>query len=74
MSQPAKPIAILCETCRSDDVSRDAWGDWDTAAQTWVLRTVFDHSYCHNCDEERNLIEVKITADLSPPALAGRQG
>ena len=43
MSQPAKPIAILCETCRGDDVSRDAWGDWNTAAQTWVLRTVFDH-------------------------------
>lgn len=72
MTQPAKPIAILCETCRSDDVSRDAWGDWNIAAQTWVLRTVFDHSYCHACDEESNLIEVPLAPDPSPSPTAVR--
>lgn len=46
---------MLCGTCGSTDVSRDAWGDWDVAAQEWVLRTVFDHAHWRACDGETRL-------------------
>jgi hypothetical protein len=51
-------IQIICGTCGSTDVSRDAWGDWDVKSQEWVLRTVFDNAHCHDCERETRLIEV----------------
>ena len=50
-------VQMVCETCGSTDVSRDAWGDWDVEAQHWVLRTVFDYAQCHACDSETNIEE-----------------
>ena len=55
-------IQILCATCGSTDVSRDAWAQWDVAAQEWVLRSVYDHAHCNNCDSETRLVEVQLTA------------
>ena len=51
---------MVCETCGSTDVSRDAWGDWDAAQQRWVLRTVFDFAHCHDCDSETRLTEAPL--------------
>ena len=60
---PEQPkVQILCGTCGSTDVSRDAWGDWDVAAQAWVLRTVFDYAHCHACDGETRLVAAELTA------------
>lgn len=61
MPHPRSPIAIVCAACGSDDISRDAWGDWDVATQQWVLRTVFDYAHCHACDGETSLAEVPVT-------------
>ena len=60
-STPRK-VQMLCGTCGSTDVSRDAWGEWDVKAQKWVLRTVFDHSHCHTCDGETRLVEAVLDA------------
>ena len=57
MPHDRNPIALVCATCGSKDVSRDAWGDWDEEGQQWVLRTVFDHAHYHNCDGETSLEE-----------------
>jgi len=51
------PIAIICSNCGSADVSRDAWAQWDVESQRWTLRHVFDHAYCHTCDQETSLVE-----------------
>lgn len=51
---------MVCATCGSEDVSRDAWGDWDMTAQGWVLRCVFDYAHCHACDGETRIEEVVI--------------
>lgn len=60
---PSAPkVQMLCGTCGSADVSRDAWGDWDVAAQEWALRTVFDHAHCHVCDGETRLVESQLIA------------
>lgn len=53
-------IAIICETCGSDNVSRDAWANWDTTVQEWVLGPVFDAGFCHRCEAQRPLSEVQI--------------
>jgi hypothetical protein len=51
-------INIICSTCGSDNVSRDAWADWDTPTQQWVLGNVFDYCHCHTCDRESRLKEI----------------
>lgn len=63
MTESDKRIAIICGTCGSDDVSRDAWANWDTREQEWVLGAVFDYGHCHRCEGESSLVEV----ELSPP-------
>jgi hypothetical protein len=62
MSEPRKApkIQIVCGTCGSTDVSRDAWGDWNVEWQEWELRTVFDYAHCHRCDDETRPAEVPL--------------
>lgn len=62
MGMDSKRIAIVCDTCGTDDVSRDAWADWNTRDQQWVLRTAFDYAHCHRCDGETRLIAVELEA------------
>lgn len=64
--EPPK-VQMLCETCGSIDVSRDAWAHWDVAAQEWVLRAVFDYAHCHTCDGETRLIEATLNPALTGP-------
>ena len=60
MSTNSKRIAIVCAYCGSNNVSRDAFADWDVAAQRWELRTVYDQAHCHHCDGETRLKEVEL--------------
>ncbi len=53
-------VAMICSVCGSDEVSRDAWANWDTARQEWVLGAVFDYAHCHRCERETRLIEVEL--------------
>ncbi len=62
MPSSDKRIAIVCGTCGSDDVSRDAWANWDTRSQLWVLGNVFDYGHCHRCDGESHLIDVELVS------------
>lgn len=50
-------VEYICNRCGSNDVSRDAWADWDTGLQQWVLRVAFDYAHCHVCEGETRLIE-----------------
>jgi hypothetical protein len=65
MTNDGKRIAIVCGTCGSDEVSRDAWANWDVHAQDWVLGSVFDHAHCHRCGCESRLVEFEL-ANLHP--------
>ena len=55
-------IDIVCGTCGGNNVSRDAWANWDTRKQEWVLSSVFDYGHCHDCDGESRLEEVELDA------------
>jgi hypothetical protein len=66
MSDDSKRYAMVCNHCGSDDVSRDAWADWDTGKQEWVLRCAFDYAHCHRCESESSIIEVELSPALQP--------
>lgn len=51
---------IVCGSCSSENVMRDAWAEWDEESQKWALGTVFDAGFCSECDSESNLKEISI--------------
>lgn len=55
-------VQMLCGACGSTDLSRDAWGEGNVAAQEWALRAVFDHAHCHACHSETRLVEAALEA------------
>jgi len=63
MANDSKRYAMVCRHCGSDDVSRDAWADWDTGKQEWVLGAVFDYAHCHKCERETSIIEVELAPE-----------
>ncbi len=60
MDQTGKRLAMVCGTCGSDEVSRDAWANWNVPKQEWELGPVLDYAHCHRCDDETRLIEVEL--------------
>jgi len=60
MSNDSKRVTYLCEKCGSDQVTLDAWAEWNVERQAWVLGATYDHTYCHKCDGETHAIEVKL--------------
>jgi hypothetical protein len=60
MTDDNKRIAIVCGSCGSNEVSRDAWANWSVKMQQWELGSVFDYGHCHNCDGESRLVEVEL--------------
>lgn len=53
-------VKMVCAYCGSENVLKDAWAEWDTEKQDWVLNNVFDHSFCEDCDSETSLNEEPI--------------
>lgn len=49
-SGPPK-IKIVCETCGSEDVTRDAVVRWSVDTQEWELSNIFDNGDCEKCGE-----------------------
>jgi hypothetical protein len=54
------PQKMICTTCGSDDVKRDAWAVWSVEKQDWILDNVFDYAYCEKCESECSITEIKI--------------
>lgn len=64
-----QPVRMVCETCRSEEVTRDAWAEWQAEAQQWVLGALFDYAYCHRCQGSTHLAAVP----PEPPAARRRR-
>ena len=56
----SKNKTFICAKCKSHDVVRDAWVEWDIEEQQWVLQNWFDAAYCNDCDKECSLEEIEI--------------
>jgi len=51
-------VRMVCEDCGSEEVTRDAWAEWNVATQDWGLGAVFDYAYCHRCQRDARIEEV----------------
>lgn len=60
MSQRVK---MVCDSCGSQDVQRDAWAEWSVEEQEWVLSQCFDHAFCNDCAGECHIVDEAITND-----------
>jgi Zn finger protein HypA/HybF involved in hydrogenase expression len=60
MANDGKRVTYLCEKCGSDQVTLDAWAEWNVEQQLWVLGATYDQTYCHKCDGETHLVEVEL--------------
>ncbi|HVI97588.1 MAG TPA: hypothetical protein VM657_00825 [Sphingomonas sp.] len=64
-------VEYVCDACGSSEISRDAWADWDTATQQWVLGAVFDYAHCHRCERETSLEEQEVPEPKGQPSSPG---
>ena len=53
-------LQMVCEDCGSEEVTRDAWAQWNVETQDWELGAVFDYAYCHRCQREAHIEEVPL--------------
>jgi hypothetical protein len=53
-------IIKKCKYCGSTDVKLDAWAEWDVDSQKWILGSVFDNTFCPECDGETAIIEEEV--------------
>ena len=53
-------VRMVCEDCGSEEVTRDAWAQWNVETQDWELGAVFDYAYCHRCQREAHIEEVPL--------------
>lgn len=44
-----------CLRCHSERVVRDAWACFNRDSGLWELENVFDHTFCHQCEEDTKL-------------------
>lgn len=50
-------MQMVCGTCGSKVVTRDAWAEWDAEAQDWTLGAVYDYAFCHACARDTHIEE-----------------
>lgn len=53
-------VRMVCETCGSELVTRDAWAEWAVDAQDWTLGAVYDYAFCHSCEADTHIAEVAL--------------
>ena len=48
-------IEYACERCSGTGVTADAWMEWDIPRQAWVVATIFEYGFCHECSRATRL-------------------
>ena len=52
-------VKYICRVCKSDDVGRDAWTQWDMESQQWQVQNLMSESFCFKCEGETILDRVR---------------
>jgi hypothetical protein len=42
----------FCVECGSLDVAFDAWAEWDTENQKWIVGDTYDNAWCQSCEKD----------------------
>ncbi len=57
---------LVCPTCGSADVSKDACARWDSATNAWELSSTYDVMTCDDCGDEFYELDEIEEAQLPP--------
>jgi len=68
--KPENRQGMLCASCGNENVLRDAWVDWCSESQDWVLGQVFDDAYCGVCDASVKVASYDLDKPLQLEAFA----
>jgi ribosomal protein S27AE len=69
----APQLRMVCGKCGSDEVTRDAWAEWNVEAQGWGLGAVFEQAFCHRCQASTRIVEAPLPdSGAGPDTQAGR--
>ncbi len=52
-----------CGQCGGPNIVKDAYAEWDKDAQEWVLKSVYDYTYCENCDVRTVTVDLLINTE-----------
>jgi len=58
--QPGVTVEMVCSECGKPGILRDAWAEWDTDRQGWVLANTFENFFCPVCSNESSVNEVPL--------------
>ncbi len=61
-------MKMVCATCGSDNVRRDADATWNVELQQWELCAVYDNATCEKCGGETVIAEIPKTQQEAPNA------
>lgn len=53
-------VRMVCADCGSEQVTRDAWAEWNAELRAWQLGAVFDYAYCHRCQRSARIEERRL--------------
>ena len=52
---------MVCKTCGSEEVSKDATARWNVESQEWELSATYDKpNFCETCEGETSIDEIEI--------------
>jgi hypothetical protein len=69
---PEKPI---CTVCESDDVSLDAYVEWNADTQQFEVQNVMDKGhYCNHCEAECSVTWVQLEVTDTKPSTGDNHG
>jgi len=54
----ADKLQMVCSTCGSTEVRRDADAAWNPEKQAWELVTTYDNATCEDCEGECSIKEI----------------
>lgn len=55
-----KPV---CNECGSDEILVDAFGEWDSEGNQWVLHSTYDDLFCSSCSKSVDVTWAEVTQD-----------
>ena len=50
-------LRMVCAACSSEQVTREAWAEWNVEVQGWQLGALFDYAFCLRCQTPTHIEE-----------------
>ena len=58
MSEAKQKVDYKCRHCGSTDILHDAYATWNAEEQRMEIESIFDMTFCKECDGETHDVEI----------------